>query len=68
MKYHQDMIRCIFRIFKTTKADEGFNPKRSFQLKINVDFVQVNIHVKLMMNEELKLLVIFMSKVFNIKF
>ncbi len=23
MKYHQDMTRCIFRIFKTTKADEG---------------------------------------------
>jgi hypothetical protein len=33
MKYHQDMTRCIFRIFKTTKADEGFNTKRSFQLK-----------------------------------
>ncbi|CAF1402962.1 unnamed protein product, partial [Adineta steineri] len=23
MKYHQDMTRCIFRIMKTTKADEG---------------------------------------------
>ena len=23
IKFHQDMTRCIFRIFKTTKADEG---------------------------------------------
>ncbi|CAF4773610.1 unnamed protein product, partial [Rotaria sp. Silwood2] len=23
IKYHQDMTRCIFRIFKTTKSDEG---------------------------------------------
>jgi hypothetical protein len=27
MKYHQDMTRCIFRIFKTTKADEGLRIK-----------------------------------------
>ena len=30
MKYHQDMTRCIFRIFKTTKADEGLLEKLIF--------------------------------------
>jgi hypothetical protein len=30
MKYHQDMTRCIFRIFKTTKNDEGLIHKNYF--------------------------------------
>jgi hypothetical protein len=32
MKYHQDMTRCIFRIFKTTKSDEGLIFKSIYSL------------------------------------
>jgi len=62
MKYHQDMTRCIFRIFKTTKADEGllFTIHHYWYLLFSL---QANIRVKLMMIEVLKHLVIFMLKV-----